>query len=432
MYDPRIRLRRITYLDEVIDLRPTIEGLLRYWWIIVGIALTVVALAIVATLLLPERYEATALVAITEPTQRLQFDERFQTIIEESPLLRAYPELSTSDELLTSLLEQLPPQEDIKTISELRGLLAAEAGSEPGLVRLNVRHEDPETAATIANAWAGLFVEWANVLYGNGSSQQVTFFENQLAEAQTTLETAEQNLIEFQERNRLVLVENELAALTELQLAYLADQQALTFILSDIRALRNQLQNTNTSSVTLADQLTALTLQIKAFGAESESPFQFQLDSSEVTLTSASRAEQLELLDNLAVTIEDALAEIDASLVALEPRMLETQRVYQENLVENDRLVRDRDVAQETYLSLARKVDEERILAQDFSGGVRLASSAAVPIDPAGPGLLLTALIAAVVGTALGLGVALFFIWWRHSRSEGTLLERERLSARMT
>lgn len=431
MYDPRIRLRRIVYLDEVIDLRPTIEGLLRYWWIIVGIALTIVALAIVATLFLPERYEATALVAITEPTQRLQFDERFQTIIEESPLLRAYPELSTSDELLTSLLEQLPPQEDIRTISELRGLLAAESGNEPGLVRLNVRHEDPETAATIANAWAGLFVEWANVLYGNGSAQQVTFFENQLAEAQSTLETAEQNLIEFQERNRLVLVENELTALTQLQLAYLADQQDLTFILSDVRALRNQLQNTNTPSVTLADQLTTLTLQIKAFGAESEFPFQFQLDSGEATLTGANRAEQLELLDSLAVTIEDALAGIDGSLVALEPRILETQRIYQENLIENDRLVRDRDVAQETYLSLARKVDEERILAQDVSGGVRLASSAAVPIDPAGPGLLLTVLIAGVVGTALGLGVALFFIWWRHSRTEGALLE-ERLSARMT
>ncbi len=418
-------------MDEVIDLRPTIEGLLRYWWIIVGIALTIVALAIVATLFLPERYEATALVAITEPTQRLQFDERFQTIIEESPLLRAYPELSTSDELLTSLLEQLPPQEDIRTISELRGLLAAESGNEPGLVRLNVRHEDPETAATIANAWAGLFVEWANVLYGNGSAQQVTFFENQLAEAQSTLETAEQNLIEFQERNRLVLVENELTALTQLQLAYLADQQDLTFILSDVRALRNQLQNTNTPSVTLADQLTTLTLQIKAFGAESEFPFQFQLDSGEATLTGANRAEQLELLDSLAVTIEDALAGIDGSLVALEPRILETQRIYQENLIENDRLVRDRDVAQETYLSLARKVDEERILAQDVSGGVRLASSAAVPIDPAGPGLLLTVLIAGVVGTALGLGVALFFIWWRHSRTEGALLE-ERLSARMT
>lgn len=419
-------------MDEVIDLRPTIEGLLRYWWIVVGITLTIVALAIVVTLLLPDRYEATTLVAITEPTQRLQFDERFQTIIEESPLLRAYPELSTSDELLVSLLEQLPSQVGVQTIPELRGLLAAEAGSEPGLVRLSAQHEDPEMAAVIANTWAGLFVEWANVLYGNGSSQQVAFFEEQLTDAQAVLETAEQDLVDFQERNRLLLLENELAALTELQLAYLADQQALTFILSDVRALRNQLQNTNSPSVTLADQLTALNLQIKAFGAESEFPLQFQLNSSEVPLTSTSHAEQLELLDSLALTVEDGLAEIDVGLTALEPRMLEVQRVYQENLTENDRLVRNRDVAQETYLSLARKVDEERILAQDVSGGVRLASSAAVPIEPAGPGLLLTVLIAGVVGTALGLGVALFFVWWRRSRTEGALPERERLSARMT
>lgn len=419
-------------MDEVIDLRPTIEGLLRYWWIVASITFVIVVLAVVANLILPERYEATALVAITEPTQRLQFDERFETIIEESPLLRAFPELATSDELLDELLEQLPPELEIATIPDLRGLLVAESGTEPGLVRLLVQHEDPETAAMIANAWGQSFVEWANGLYGNGSTQQVAFFENRLAEAQTTMETAEQDLIDFQAQNRLVLVENELAALTELQQAYLTDRRTLTFTLSDVKALRTQLQTSEALSVTLADQLTTLTLQAKAFNAQSNIPLQFQLDSTDVSLTSANRAEQLNLLDNLTTTLENGLAEIDMGLAALEPQMLEKQGVYQEIVTESDRLLRDRDVAQETYLSLARKVDEERILAQDVSGGVRLASGAAVPVNPSGPGLLISVFVAGVIGVGLGMGVALLLAWWRRSRSEEHQVERERLNARMT
>jgi GumC protein len=418
----------------MIDLRPTIEGLLRYWWLIVGITVVIVALAIIASLMLPERYEATALVAITEPTQRLQFDERFETVVEESPLLKSYPELATSDELVGELLKQLPSELRLVAIPDLRGLLAAESGTDPGLVRLIVRHEDPETAALIANAWGELFVEWANLLYGNGSSRQVAFFENQLAEAQTSLETAEQNLINFQDQNRLVLVENEVAALTELQQAYLEDQQTLMFTLSDVKALRSQLQASNGSSMTLADQLTALTLQAKAFGAVSEVPLpvQLQLDGAGVALTGASRAEQLDLLDNLAITLESGLTEIEANLAALEPQMLEKQRVYQEIVTESDRLLRDRDVAEETYLSLARKVDEERILAQDVSGGVRLASGAAVPVNPSGPGLIISVFVAGAIGLGLGMGVALLLVWWRRARSAERQLERERLNARTT
>jgi uncharacterized protein involved in exopolysaccharide biosynthesis len=319
-------------------------------------------------------------------------------------------------------------------IPDLRGLLAAESGTDPGLVRLIVRHEAPETAALIANAWGELFVEWANLLYGSGSSRQVAFFENQLAEAQTSLETAEQNLINFQDQNRLVLVENEVAALTELQQAYLEDQQTLMFTLSDVKALRSQLQASNGSSMTLADQLTALTLQAKAFGAVSEVPLpvQLQLDGAGVALTGASRAEQLDLLDNLAITLESGLTEIEANLAALEPQMLEKQRVYQEIVTESDRLLRDRDVAEETYLSLARKVDEERILAQDVSGGVRLASGAAVPVNPSGPGLIISVFVAGAIGLGLGMGVALLLVWWRRARSAERQLERERLNARTT
>jgi uncharacterized protein involved in exopolysaccharide biosynthesis len=424
-------------LDEVIDLRPTIEGLLRYWWIIVGITLVMVALVTLVNLTSPEIYEATALVAITEPTQRLQFDERFENIITESPLLNAYPELATSDEILVELLNELPPQDNVATIADLEGLLAAQSGTEPGLVRLIVRHEDPETAAMIANLWGQLFVEWANELYGSGSTQQVLFFENQLVEAQTTLEAAEQALIDFQEQSRLVLVENELGALTDLQQAYLADRSALMFTLSDVRALRSQLQNSPVASVTLADQLTTLILQNKTFGADSTLtgststvPLQFQLDSANDSLMSADRTEQLNLLDSLVTTLENSLAEIDESLATLEPQMLEKQRLYQEAVTENDRLLRNRDVAQETYLALARKVDEERILAQDSSGGVRLASDAAVPTQPAGPGLLLPVLVAGVVGLGLGMGIALALTWWRRSRSEEYRVERERLNAR--
>lgn len=400
-------------MDETVDLRPYVDALLKYWWVIAGGVILVVALALIQSFLATPQYQATALIAITDPQQRVQFDPRFVDTTGQNPLLKAYPELALSDELLSNVLEQATAasQGEITTLSQLKGMLEAEAGSDPRLLHLRVYSDDPQLSATIANEWAQQFVPWANAIYGNQAGP-AAFYETQLTDANTNLESAEAALVQFQAENRSVIVENLLLAQTQLQSAYLEDQRKLMLLGDDIESLIAQLSALSSPSITLADQLTALVLQVKVYDAGVSVPALFQLTPQDA-VTVEDRQEQIRLLEELAVTVENNLAAIDQKLADLEPQILALQEEKQRLLAESNRLQRRRDVSQETYLALARKVDEERITSQDTSSGVRLASQAAVPLEPARSGLLLTVLVAGFVGLAVGAAIVLLLTWWR-------------------
>jgi uncharacterized protein involved in exopolysaccharide biosynthesis len=417
MYDPALFVDMEAMLAEEIDLRPYFEALLRNWkWIVAAAVLAALAGFGVATLI-PPTYEAKALVVFTQPSQLVQFDPRFEALPNVTQPLKAYPELATSDEVLQQLLQQIaPPIKDVTALQDLQAIVRAEAGADPSLMYLSVRHGDPGEAARVVNVWAPLFVTRANEIYGSQSSEQVLFFENQLAEASKALETAEQALIDFQSRNRTAIIDNQLLSLQETQASYLADQQAIAFLVQDIQGLRAQLVGQpDNSAVNFADQLTALFLQIRAFNAETLVPLQLQVSTAD-SLTNQSRSEQIAFLDNLISTMEAKSVEIDDRLRELEPQILVLQRQKQEAETESTRLIRDHDVAQETYISLAHKVEEERITSQDVSSGVRLASQAIVPAKPVSPPPLLFGLL----GGAFGIMVSIFLAFaaeWRGAES---------------
>lgn len=409
-------------MDEEIDIRPYVEYLLKRWYLILGAAVLAALVIYGLTSRLPPVYEATALVAVSEPRQRVQFDSRFVAIPDERPV-RAYPELAESDELLQDLLEQVKSEvEDLKTIEQLRGLVNAESGSDPSLIRMAVTHPVASEAALIANHWAELFVHRANAIFGGQNDSQVQFYEDQLLLVKQELETAEEALVMFQSRNRAVIIENELNALHELQAEYVADQSAIASLIGDVEGLRDHLSGQpENSTVTLADQLTALFLQLKAFdaqfGAEATSPLQLQIGPGD-SLSDSSRREQLAYLDSLVDTLNARMAAMEGKLTDLELRILSLQQSGQEAEAELARLERDRDVARETYTALARKVDEEQITSQDISSGVTLASRASVPLSPTGQRKMLFVAGAFVAAAALATAILLLSKWLKDRSQE--------------
>lgn len=413
-------------MEEEIDLREYVEVLIRYWKWIVRAALAAAVVALVVSLLLPPTYEATALVAVTKPRYAMQFDPRFEILNDVQPNYEAYPELAASDELLQELLASLdPPPEDVETLRDLQKKVEAESGADPSIVRLVVRHRNPEEAARIANLWAELFVERANELYGGQGETEVQFFEAQLERAEAELEAAEQALIEFQARNRAAILRNQLDSYKRMQADYLADQRTIAYLVQDIEGLRDQLARQPADApVSLGDQLTSLFLQIKAFNAQASTPIQLQIDSA-AALSEKSLAEQIAFLEELVRVLEAKSAEIEGRLAELEPQILVIQQQLQEIGTEGDRLTRARDVARETYMTLARKVEEARIAAEDVSGEVQLASRAAVPEKPASPRKMLNTAVAGVLGLMLGVFWAFVMEWWRQEEQE-TVGERER------
>ena len=71
-------------MEEEIELRPYIELLVKRWYLIVGAALVAAIVAFVVSSMQPAEYEATALVAITEPQLRVQFEPRIEELSEDS------------------------------------------------------------------------------------------------------------------------------------------------------------------------------------------------------------------------------------------------------------------------------------------------------------------------------------------------------------
>jgi len=427
----------VPVMEEEIDLRAYVLVLLKYWKWILGVTVAAAVTALAVSWLLPPTYEATALVVIKQPqyVSVKQSDSRFE-ILTQQPASKAYPDLAEGDEVLEALFAQLNPRPaGVETLKDLRGMVDARAGTDPSVVRLIVRSRDPGDAARIANLWAEIFMTHANRVYGAGD-EELKRLEEQLAWAQAELEAAEQALIEFQARNQAGILEARLESLKSDQAHYLADQRAITYILQDIQALRGKLARQPDERLTsLADDLTALLLQLKVFNVQSLAPTQLSELKGQGTIVQASAPVQLHvnvnsvesrsnktigemiaILDDIARALEAKSAEIGQRLEDLQPQILSLQKQLQEIYTESDRIIRQRDLAKETYTALARKVQETRIAVQGTRPTAHLGSRAAVPEEPASPRKLRNTAVAGTLGLMLSIMGAFGVEWWRNAR----------------
>jgi uncharacterized protein involved in exopolysaccharide biosynthesis len=152
-----------------------------------------------------------------------------------------------------------------------------------------------------------------------------------------------------------------------------------------------------------------------------------QISSSEALLAK-DPDDQIAFLDQLMATLRAKSAEIDAQLIALEPRILSLQQEQQELTAESDRLSRARDLAQETYSTLARRLAEARIAAQEKGGILQIGSYAAVPIEPISPRRLVSTVLAGGLGLMAGVILVVFVEIRDGSRSsvKDQVLENDR------
>lgn len=403
-------------MEEEIDLREYVAVLIRYWKWIAGLALVAAVTAFVVSTLLPPTYQASAVVIITQPRYQMQFDPRFKTVDQWTPAYKAFPTLATSDEVLQSVLHAHAPSPEANiqawNLGALSGMVESTSEGDPSLVVLRVRCRSPEDAAAIANLWADVLTQRGNQIYSE-REDDVAFFEEQVAQAEQALDQADAALIDFEARSQASIVSAQLDSLRQTQEDYLADQRAIAYIVQDIQGLRGQLaQQPGDRSISLADDLTALFLQVKAFNAEASTSIQLQVNSAE-SLSDKSLAEQIAFLDDLVATLETKSTEVEERLAALEPHILALQQQLQEINAESERLTDARDLAGDTYMTLARKLEEARIAAREENGVLQVGSYAAVPERPVAPRRMLNTAVAGTLGLMLGVFGAFAVEWWQ-------------------
>jgi uncharacterized protein involved in exopolysaccharide biosynthesis len=325
--------------------------------------------------------------------------------------------LATSDDLLRQVLDALNPSltEDEQTLQALRSKVTASAGADPSLLQLAATNGDPERAAQIANTWAEQYVEYVNELYGR-RSEDVVFFSEQLEAARNALESAEEALVEYEARNQQSTLQARLNAKRSALNDYLNAQHELTLVIEDARTLRQQLAEQPASApASLGDDLTALLLEIQGLSQNTELPLQLQVVGGG-TLSNKTVEEQADALSDLIAALEDRLAELEAQAETLSAEILPLQEALQQATTEKARLTREHELARSTFTTLANKVEEARIAAQDETGEVRLASRASVPTEPTGPRKLTNIVIAGFLGLVVGVFVAFFVEYWQSPR----------------
>jgi succinoglycan biosynthesis transport protein ExoP len=405
-------------LEDEIDLRQYIAILLRYKFWIAGLALISAVTAFGVSSFLPPTYEATALVAATKPSYLIEFDPRVQTQSDLQPSYQAYPALAMGDELAVELQQALAAQfpSTPYTLRDLQEKMEAKNGGDQSVIQLTVKDHDPERAAAIVNQWAALFVEKTNQLYGQ-SNEDLAFFEVQLQDAESELSSAEQALIDFQAVNQANVLQTQLnqkhAALNN----YLGGARTLRLIIQDGKSLQARLETQDPSlRASLSDEIASLFVEIESFTGQGL-PIQLQL-SGQQGMSDKAVGEQVDYVASLVSTLEDKLVILESEAQALEPDILQLQQQVQEEQTKQGRLTLARDVAEETFRTLTRKVAETRIAVQDKEGTVRLASHAAVPHTKVAPRRMMSTVVAGGLGFFMVVIGAFGVEYWRAGTPE--------------
>lgn len=396
-------------MDEMFVFRPYIEALIKRWRLLLGGTILAGILATGLSFLLPPTYEAHTLVLIVDPGQLVQFDPRFETVDEIRPR-QAYPVLATNDSLLHTLLQNVASEVDEPdTLNELRDMVSVSASSDPSLLELRVEHDDPVSAALIANHWAELFVSQANQVIGDQDEGQMAFYTEQRDVARLALDDAEQLLAEFQAGNRQTIVKTQLESHKIALATYLTQQQDILLLQQDIITLRTQLTGQN-GPLLPADQLALILIYGRVFGEGDTTPtIELQIDG-----TASSTTEREQILGSLN-TLQTALTARSDNLTdqtnQLEPAILALQQELQVLTADEEQLRQAVRLASETYTALVRQVSAEQITSQDTSRGLRQASPAIIPEDPIAPQKILNGLLAAMVAFVSLVTVVLFRQW---------------------
>lgn len=432
-------------MDDDVDIGRHLKTLVRSWKLIAVSVVIAGALAFAWAIVQPEEFEATALVLVMPARFELQFEDRIQTqpgVSELFDLLPSYTTLATS----TIVLDQLSEAEALaawpepqRSAAKLSSVLGAERSvGSANIIELTAIHEDPGRAAELANAWAMAFVTFANDIYGQGTSSAGLFLE-QLAIAFDEYQAAQDELIEFRANNSMAelsrdinlregvlqarLFGNDGQGARERLLRREFNELARTEAwLTNAKSLRDQIvleQGSGTANIGNALALTLL--RAKVFAGVDTGQIQLQISSENLSAISVADVDALiavlnqrhEAAETRIATItsgldsgEESLDGLDESASRLIASYTEDVRSLGQDLEAQQAIQRElahaRDLAWQTYTSLAQKVDESGIAAAGADATVRVASPSVPPTIPAGRPATTLALLGGVVGILIG------------------------------
>lgn len=401
-------------MEEEIDLREYIDVIVRRWKWILGITLVaVVTAAIVSFFLLAPVYEAKAGVVIVKSRSEIAFEPKYRTLTEEDIASRRkalealVKSSSVAAEVIAKLGSTLEPEE--REVEALLGTVETESNGD--LIGIKVKGRDPSKIAAIASAWGEAYEEYVNELYGGGL-QSPGDIQSQVVEAESSYKEVQDALAKFTGDNQIDTLTQEIGAKQNTLADYYTTKQSLDLLIADARALRDQSRQETASSPTgKGNSLSIMLLQASAFTLLSPGlPVQLQISFDERAAMESSVEEQIQNLNALLSILEVRQEEVQSLIDegTLQQEILQLQEQLERERARKQELTSARDLAWETYNTLARKEAEVGVASQVTDTEVRFAVRAVEPKAPVAPKKKLNIAIAGVLGLMVGVFGAFF------------------------
>jgi uncharacterized protein involved in exopolysaccharide biosynthesis len=210
--------------EDTIDLRPYIEAIFAWWWLIALCAILAGGAAFAFSKLQTPMYEATARVVSLRSRAEVSLELDLETggeggfdwteavqALSERQLAQRLNSMAgmvkngsiaqeVSDALAGTLTEE--ERDPSELVSHVEGrVLELESGEFTGsdTILIVVEYDDAEKAAAIANAWARSYETYVNQIYGEAAVAPFTDISQQVEEAQREYEAAKDELLAFLE-----------------------------------------------------------------------------------------------------------------------------------------------------------------------------------------------------------------------------------------
>ena len=442
-------------MESEIDLRAYILAIWNRRWLILVSTLLAGAAAAVMSFMAPKIFEVTAGVAIIRSGVSVDLEPRIAQLpgsggvgaassVNGQARRGALAALVANGAIAAMVIEELGDELSAaeRRLSALVGMVEGSivGGNGQGdLIEITVRALDPGKAATLANAWGRAYVAYVNDMYGqsgqSGRVQQALVDEASLARGR--YEVSEEALVQFlaaSSINELTqkiwaierLIRNRRAALS---IAYEGRVRAER-LLENVRALRIQIREGPASVESGVNTLALSLLKAQAFAALDGLPMGFQFGLGTVPPGATSRDEQLQDLDAFVVVLEAMVADFgrliemrsdelargetydsasaDTSRVAesLYPELRQLTADLEQHSAIKRELGDDRNIAWNTFTTLAREADEISIAAELGGTEVRFAIPALEPGGPVSPRTRSNVFTGLAIGLILGLAIA--------------------------
>jgi chain length determinant protein EpsF len=295
--------------------------------------------------------------------------------------------------------------------------LEIQPSRESSVVEISFKGADPQFAAAVANAFADEYQRITVQLKTDPMKKTSSYFNEQTKQLRDNLEAAQARLSKYQQEKGIVSLDNnrvdvELQRLNDLSQQLVAAQGAAMEATSRQHVAAGGAASPDVANNALVQSLRVSLASAEGKLADSASRYgrnhpTYQANAAEVSKLraelNAAVGSVSQSVGNNAVVLRQRESELRQAVADQKTKVLELNRARDELGV----LLKDLDSAQRAFDAATTRLSQTRIEAQSEQSDVSILNPAVAPLDPSAPRVLLNTLVSILIGSVLGVGLAM-------------------------